>query len=86
MSPSEYKARYIKLEVTLEDGKTITVKVNRYRLKVHNYQKEANDTFITKLKKNKIDKELSVHTDTGLVTVAQGSKVADWALWRIIRF
>jgi hypothetical protein len=72
MSPSQYKARYENLSVSLDNGPPATVRVNQYRLRSMNYKAAANDAFISMLKKRGIDTELRVQTESGLVRVDPG--------------
>ena len=69
MTPSQYKARYEKIVVLLEDGRTQTVRVNQYRLKSLNYTAAGNDAFMSMLRKHGIDMELCVYSEFGMVRV-----------------
>ena len=73
MSPSQYKARYENLSVSLGDGSSTPVRLNQYRLKSINYKAAANNAFLDMFKKYGIDIELRIQTETGVVRVIRVS-------------
>lgn len=77
MSPSQYKARYENLSVSLGDGSSTPVRLNQYRLKSINYKAAANNAFLDMFKKYGIDIELRIQTETGVVRVDPGLSQAE---------
>jgi hypothetical protein len=60
MTPSQYKARYEKLVVPLDNGNTTTIRINQYRLRSKNYNEVAAKAFFNALQKHGPDMELRV--------------------------
>ncbi len=69
MTPSQYKDRYDRLQVTLDDGSTETVSINRYRLAGLNYKEAAKKAFESKLSDNGIGTGVTVNTPDGVTAV-----------------
>lgn len=62
--PSDYKDRYEKLQLTLEDGTTPNVSVNRYRLDPWFFNSAGRTAFMRKFEQVGLDMELVVNTGT----------------------
>jgi len=60
--PSEYKARYETLNLTLEDGSKPPVTITHYRLRPDFFNPAGMTAFLAKLTANKIDMDLVVNT------------------------
>ena len=67
MSPSQYKARYDRLPVSLGDGPPTVIAVNQYRLRSMNYNETAARAFLDALRKNGMDMVLRINTPAGPV-------------------
>ena len=55
LTPSDYKKRYENIDVRLKDGRSVTVKVNKYRLAGKNVNTTARSAFLAALAKRGID-------------------------------
>ena len=55
LTPSDFKKRYENIDVRLNDGSPVTVKVNKYRLAGKNVNATARSAFLAALAKRGID-------------------------------
>jgi hypothetical protein len=69
LTPSDFKKRYENIDVRLNDGSPVTVKVNKYRLAGKNVNATARSAFLAALAKRGIDTPLRIDTDQGITRV-----------------
>jgi len=69
LTPSDYKKRYENIDVRLKDGRSVTVKVNKYRLAGKNVNTTARSAFLAALAKRGIDTPLRIDTDQGITRI-----------------